>query len=99
MGEIAEMMLDGTLCESCGEYIGESGWGIPRYCSPECAANRGADYQRMPEDYRHEPRTSRSRRKIRCDLCGKRCKSEDGLAMHMRDKHGAKATPPPESEG
>ena len=23
MGEIAEMMLDGTLCEGCGEYMGD----------------------------------------------------------------------------
>ncbi len=32
MGEIAEMMLDGTLCEGCGEYLGE-GDGFPRYCA------------------------------------------------------------------
>ncbi len=24
MGEIAEMMIDGTLCECCGAYLGES---------------------------------------------------------------------------
>lgn len=43
MGEIAEMMLDGTLCECCGGYIddGEPG-GFPRYCSPQCAKDRGA---------------------------------------------------------
>lgn len=32
MGEIAEMMLDGMLCERCGEYIGEP-CGYPRKCS------------------------------------------------------------------
>lgn len=42
MGEIAEMMLDGTLCEACGCYIDGEGDGIPRYCSPQCAAGRGA---------------------------------------------------------
>lgn len=31
MGEIAEMMLDGTLCEGCGEFIGEP-VGHPRMC-------------------------------------------------------------------
>ena len=31
MGEIAEMHLDGTLCERCGEYIGEA-CGYPRLC-------------------------------------------------------------------
>lgn len=40
MGEIAEMMLDGTMCECCGEFIGD-GDGFPRYCSPQCAGDRG----------------------------------------------------------
>ena len=31
MGEIAEMHLDGTLCECCGEYLGKP-VGYPRYC-------------------------------------------------------------------
>lgn len=37
MGKIAEMMLDGTLCEGCGEYLGD-GDGFPQRCdgcSPE----------------------------------------------------------------
>lgn len=42
MGEAAEMMLDGTCCEGCGDYLGE-GDGFPRYCSRECARGRGAD--------------------------------------------------------
>jgi hypothetical protein len=32
MGEIADMMLDGTLCEQCGEFIDEGG-GFPRLCA------------------------------------------------------------------
>lgn len=43
MGEIAEMHLDGTLCEACGDFIGEP-CGYPRYCSPKCAKQVGADY-------------------------------------------------------
>jgi hypothetical protein len=31
MGDIAEMMLDGTLCEWCGERVGEA-VGYPRKC-------------------------------------------------------------------
>ena len=31
MGEYAEMTLDGTLCESCGVYMGE-GYGYPQRC-------------------------------------------------------------------
>lgn len=45
MGEIADMMLDGTLCEGCGEYLDdEDGDGVPRYCSADCAAGRGMKY-------------------------------------------------------
>lgn len=33
MGDIANMMLDGTLCAGCGEYMGCAGDGFPRYCS------------------------------------------------------------------
>ena len=32
MGEIADMMLEGTLCANCGEYMGDAGYGVPRYC-------------------------------------------------------------------
>lgn len=34
MGEIAEMMLDGTMCAGCGEWLndGEDGEGYPGYC-------------------------------------------------------------------
>jgi len=39
MGEIAEAMLDGTLCQSCGEYIG-TGAGHPRSCG-SCGSGSG----------------------------------------------------------
>lgn len=31
MGEIADMMLDGTLCQCCGVFIGSNN-GYPTYC-------------------------------------------------------------------
>ena len=49
MGEIAEMMLDGTLCEGCGEFIGSDN-GYPTYCSPQCAGDRGADTTQIHQD-------------------------------------------------
>lgn len=59
MGEIAEMMLDGTLCQGCGVYIGNSGY--PGYCD-ECAAQasgrRAARGERVP-----------------CPHCGQRVKA------------------------
>jgi len=41
MGDITEMMLDGTICECCGEYIDDDDFGIPRYCSDNCAEEMG----------------------------------------------------------
>lgn len=35
MGEYAEMMLDGTCCQYCGEYLGSDA-GYPQSC-PSCA--------------------------------------------------------------
>lgn len=35
MGEVAEMMLDGTLCDCCGTYLGEAE-GFPKRCD-DCA--------------------------------------------------------------
>lgn len=32
MGEIADLMLDGTLCAQCGVYLGQE-YGMPMYCS------------------------------------------------------------------
>ncbi len=31
MGEVAEMIIDGTLCERCGVYLGQP-IGYPRSC-------------------------------------------------------------------
>lgn len=43
MGEIADMMIGGDLCEGCGMALDGEGYGIPRYCSNECARDRGFD--------------------------------------------------------
>lgn len=39
MAEIADMMIDGTLCSSCGCELEGGGEGFPRYCD-DC---RGSD--------------------------------------------------------
>lgn len=81
MGEYAEMMLDGTCCEGCGEYLGD-GDGFPAYCSPQCAAGRGAEYDVLPP-----PQWSK---KTKCPECGRKVKAV-GLRDHLRDMHGASA--------
>lgn len=49
MGDIAEMMLDGTLCECCGTCIGDDE-GFPGYCSAQCAKDRGAHDEPAPDE-------------------------------------------------
>lgn len=43
MGEIADMMLDGTLCAGCGEAMEAEDLGFSQYCSTQCAKDHGAD--------------------------------------------------------
>lgn len=33
MGEVTDMILDGILCEECGEYIDDDETGYPRKCA------------------------------------------------------------------
>lgn len=35
MGEIADLMIDGTLCGVCGVLLPGAAYGAPRYC-PGC---------------------------------------------------------------
>lgn len=39
MGEIADMMLEGDLCEGCGSFLEGEGDGVPRYCR-DCKAEK-----------------------------------------------------------
>lgn len=81
MGEVAEMMLDGTLCEGCGEYMGSDGFGIPRYCSAQCARDRGAGWHE--EDDRPRPKGP-TRKTHQCKACRRYFRGEQGLRDHQR---------------
>lgn len=74
---IAELMLDGTLCEGCGASIPGEAPGYPRYCSKRCRKDR-------------EP-AAPAKSKVPCPVCSMRIKAA-GLQDHMRAKH-AKGTP------
>lgn len=58
MGEIAEMMLDGTLCAGCGVYLYGASHGEPRQCR-DCRRQAGQPHptERVP-----------------CKTCGRRVK-------------------------
>ena len=79
MGEIADMMLDGTMCQWCGEWLhgGEDGPGYPGLCA-SCARE---------ERRTRTAQTQCATEKVKCPTCGKRVKSV-GLPDHQRDAHG-----------
>lgn len=60
MGEIADMMLGGVMCECCGEWLmceECEEMGIPMYCSLSCAKDRGAgEYQVCNHNVKNEKR-------------------------------------------
>lgn len=101
MGEIADAMLDGTLCEGCGAYIGDE-TGFPGYCSPQCAADRGADcsasdrYEpRVPRFNPHKVRSAKKQRpgdairqgdRMACPFCAAKPKVT-GFGDHMLTQH------------
>lgn len=82
MGETAEMMLDGTLCEGCGVYLEDGGGeGFPRRCS-QC----GEDL-RIAE-IAQGARQLAAMMKVKCPTCGKHVKPQ-GLKDHQRDRHSS----------
>lgn len=89
MGDIADMMLDGTLDEETGEYIGDH--NKERY---------GTESPGFPVSLERERREGRKRgtkylpgystphgNKKQCSLCRKWVKIA-GIKDHMRDVHG-----------
>ena len=74
MGEIADTMLDGTLCAGCGVYLDVEPAGYPIYCSPQCEPDFGHHPQNMP------PLKSKSK----CPICGAR---KWNVEEHARVKH------------
>ena len=85
MGEIAEMMLDGTLCEECGVYMPGEGYGVPRRCR-DCRPNKKE--QKAMNVARHEAEQAAAK-KHPCPVCGKRLRKV-GMLDHIRDVHPPK---------
>ena len=84
MGEYAKMMLDGTCCECCGAFLDGEAQGFPRYCSLQCARDRGAEGLTLT---RKERGKIKAALRTNCPECGKRVKVA-GLKDHLRDVHG-----------
>ena len=60
MGEYAEMMLDGTLCQVCGSFVGDDN-GVPAAC---LSCRRSGDHKaKGPAQMRADPNSNRSKKK------------------------------------
>lgn len=85
MGEIAEMMLDGFMCEQCGEIIGDiesgEGQGFPCLCAA-CQADAGDD-----EVYSLPNKA----KPVQCTDCQRRFKNDAAWRDHYRVKHDKKS--------
>lgn len=82
MGDIADMILEGLLCEGCGAYIDDDSDGVPRRCG---------DCQRFDAQEARSRPAKASAPKTNCPTCNRRVKLA-GLADHQRDAHGVKGT-------
>lgn len=80
MGEIADMMIDGVMCQ-CGEYIGEDAPGHPRFCSPQCEKDFGFSSE--------EPVNQKDPKSVACpdSSCERKFRSRQAAAQHWVDKH------------
>jgi hypothetical protein len=70
MGEIADMMLDGMLCQSCGEYLGD-GDGYPVTCAGCLQYEREEQAPKEPCDFCGGPRP-----RNKTNYCSNRCKKK-----------------------
>ena len=82
MGEYAEMMLDGTMCSSCGVFIGAD-TGYPIECKSCNKETKQAEKIAAKKD--NIERNARQK-KTRCPTCNKKVK-EVGLLDHIKDAH------------
>ena len=76
MGDIADAMLDGDLCQCCGVYM-EGGAGLPQTCDSCLRVNTEAAQRVVRPMFP----------KVACSICGKKVKAV-GLKDHERDAHG-----------
>ena len=90
MGEIADMILDGMLCEDCGEGMGDD-VGFPRLCDG-CAKEARARGEHLRDTELGgwqriaDPNAPPRKDKVACPECGKKF-ARVGLSAHQLAKH------------
>ena len=82
MGEISEMMMDGTLCCSCGAHVGSYIY-MPTECRSCASVSR--EQNKVKQKEKNIEKNSRQE-KTKCPKCGKKVKIV-GLNSHINDVH------------
>ncbi len=83
MGEIADMMINGLMCQCCGVFMDDMEEpGYARYCAA-CQPPSKSQQKRFTARRANAP----SIFKMNCPECGQRVKKV-GLKDHMRAVHG-----------
>ncbi len=77
MGDIADLMINGDMCQTCGELL--DGNGFPQFCDNCKKDSHIAEKICQPI----------AKNKVFCTDCGKRVR-KIGYHQHMQDKHGVK---------
>lgn len=88
MGEIADAMLEGQMCQWCGEVLGD-GDGFPVVC-PGCQRQHGVDQHGNKPGEEPEPiNVPKDPKTIPCPVSGCKRVFRDAHAVgqHVRDKH------------
>lgn len=83
MGEIAEMMLDGCMCQWCGDFLGD-GDGFPVVCI-SCQHENGVNA--FGEPRKKKPRPAPKKDKTLVCSCGRRFREQASMAQHAQAKH------------
>lgn len=85
MGEIAEMMLDGTMCQMCGVMLvgpGDISAGYPQ----TCAGCSGSSPRDAPPGFKFVG----VGKKVKCTHCHKRFREQRHMEQHRDAVHGGK---------
>ena len=85
MGDVADMMLDGTLCAGCGQSLDMEPCGYPMYCG-ECGDFPGAEVVIKTTIDIQKPAAQNP---AACPDCNKRFKNGYALGAHWDAKHGS----------
>lgn len=81
MGEIADMMINGSMCQYCGECFDDEP-GYPRSC-PSCSSDEDDQIDMINNTIK---KIEANLAKVKCPKCDKRV-HQSGLNQHIAAKH------------